>query len=433
MKSLLAVAHVALLSSITLACNTKQQLNFDSATPFNSHNGLGSVVENVNQFQATAPLTLLPQNSGNMSPACLDGSPYGFYFVPSTTGSKEWTISIEGGGWCYDEQECYSRSQMNLGSSKAWGKEAGCACMNANKDGPVADCNCLYMPYGDGASFSGYRPDPWPVPGMPGKNLTFRGIVNLDATLDWAFEHGLSEATEFVLTGGSAGGLSTFLHMDRVAAQIRQRSSTIQKIVGAPVVGYFLDHDNFAHSHGQPNTPSWNKENYTGWMKYIYQMQNLTFGNDGGLTSACEQEHPTEPWLCFMSPHMNDVIDTPFFVFNSKYDHWQLQNEFQSVWTTKKEQEGVLQYGRDFLIDFAPVQKKKKNGAFITSCICHGCPWNDPTALAFGSENINPWEAYGRWYTGADEGEDAIHIDPRLPNGGGNITNVKCFGFPEKN
>jgi len=47
-------------------------------------------------------------------------------------------------------------------------------------------------------------------------------------------------------------------------------------------------------------------------------MQNLTFGSDGGLTAACQAKHPTEPGLCFMSPHMQDVIKTPFFVFNSK-------------------------------------------------------------------------------------------------------------------
>jgi hypothetical protein len=58
------------------------------------------------------------QDKGDESPACLDGSPYGFYFQKSKTGSTKWTISIEGGGWCYDEQECYSRSKMALGSSK---------------------------------------------------------------------------------------------------------------------------------------------------------------------------------------------------------------------------------------------------------------------------------------------------------------------------
>ena len=43
---------------------------------------------------------------------------------------------------------------------------------------------------------------------------------------------------QFVLTGGSAGGLSTFLHSDRVAARVRAGAPGIKKIRSAPVVGY---------------------------------------------------------------------------------------------------------------------------------------------------------------------------------------------------
>ena len=72
------------------------------------------------------------QDKGDESPACLDGSPYGFYFQKSKTGSTKWTISIEGGGWCYDEQECYSRSKMALGSSKVRRRQVG------PEDGPTS-------------------------------------------------------------------------------------------------------------------------------------------------------------------------------------------------------------------------------------------------------------------------------------------------------
>ena len=35
---------------------------------------------------------------------------------------------------------------------------------------------------------------------------------------------------------------------------------------------------------------------------------------------------------------MQQFINTPFFMFNSKYDAWQLGNELQTPWTTKPEQ-----------------------------------------------------------------------------------------------
>jgi len=407
------------------ACNTPEALRADDVA-YSSHGGRGSFFAEAPQYGAN--LTLLPHDEGDASPACLDGSKYGFYFNPSKTGSTKWTISIEGGGWCYDEDECFERSKMALGSSKGWAAQAGCGCMNTVGDTIDKDCNCIYMPYGDGASFSGYRSKPWAVPGQPGEYLTFRGIKNLDATLDWAFAHGMDKATEFVLTGGSAGGLSTFLHADRVSARLWKEAPDVKKVVAAPVVGYFLDHDNYKHTSGVPNTPSWKQANYTTWMKYIYKMQNLTFGSDGGLTAACEQKHPDAPGLCFMSPHMVDVVKTPLFVFNSKYDSWQLGNEFQSGWTTKEEQQGVLQYGNDFLGQFKAVQADSKNGAFITSCICHGCPWFEATTLNIDDKSVT--QHYAAWMAGSTTGAASIHVDDRLPNGDGAIKHPQCAAFP---
>jgi hypothetical protein len=162
------------------------------------------------------------------------------------------------------------------------------------------------MPYGDGASFSGYRSAPWPVPSHPGHSLTFRGMANFDATFDYLFTNlGLQNATQFVLTGGSAGGLSTFLHLDRAAALVRGRSPMATSIKGAPVVGYFLDHANFVHS----------SDNYTAWMQYIVGMQNVT-AQGGALNQACVDDHAEAPWMCFMAPYMQSYIQTPWYCPN---------------------------------------------------------------------------------------------------------------------
>ena len=167
-----------------------------------------------------------------------------------------------------------------LGTSTAWPKalpfspdpygmhfkqwEMGC--MNAVGSTLDTDCNAIYLPYGDGASFSGYRAESWPVPGKT-ENLTFRGIKNLDAAVEFAMAHGMDAATELVITGVSAGGLSTFLHMDRIAARVRRNSPGV-KVRGAPVVGFFLDHANFVNR---------SSTSYTAEMAYAYKMQNLTF------------------------------------------------------------------------------------------------------------------------------------------------------------
>ena len=66
----------------------------------------------------------------------------------------------------------------------------------------------------------------------------------MDATLtDLIANHGLSQVKTFILTGGSAGGLSTFLHLDHVADRIHAVAPTA-KVVGKPDCGFFLDHGN---------------------------------------------------------------------------------------------------------------------------------------------------------------------------------------------
>eukprot|EP00729_Bicosta_minor_P012259 gene12259-26110_t len=76
----------------------------------------------------SVPLTLIGgKDAGDEAPACLDGSPYGFYFQPSAKKSTKWTISINGGGWCYDEVDCFCRSKTNLGTSTVLPTTGSCA------------------------------------------------------------------------------------------------------------------------------------------------------------------------------------------------------------------------------------------------------------------------------------------------------------------
>ena len=236
------------------------------------------------ELKTMVPLTLLPSETGAL---CLDGSPYGFYFVPSTTGSKSWTIMIQGGGWCYNETLCYARSKTRLGSSKFFRKKAGCNCMNVNDKNEIEkDCNCIYMPYGDGASFSGYRKDPWHVveDGKEVGELYFRGFTNIQETLTYAFKHlNLDQAENVILTGGSAGGLSTFLHSDYVANRLKEEAPNAAPLKSAPVVGFFLDHPNYVHS----------SSSYPNWMNYIYHMQNLTVG---ALMPECLKTYAETPY-----------------------------------------------------------------------------------------------------------------------------------------
>lgn len=401
-----------------------------------------------------SPPIFLAQDRGSLSPSALDGTPYGFYHVASTTASTKWTIAIQGGGWCYDEVDCYCRSKMHYGTSTLLPASAGCQCSNPLEDGSGMDrgCNCMFLPYLDGASFTGHRSDPVDVPQAPGGNvpanttIMMRGLANLDGALEHALlELGLDKATELVVQGTSAGGLSTFLHADRIASTVREKAPGLKKVAAHPVVGFFLDHANMAGSTGTtgPNSQAWSNisshtaANYTRWMEYVYTMQNLTFGPDGGLTEECRLQHPEQPHLCFMSPHMQDTIETPFFMYNSRFDEWQLLNELQTG-TSRQHiadgpavQKAVIGYGADFLTQLRPVGGAgSHNGGFITTCICHGCPWAD-----LELEGKTADAHFADWFYGRSSGAAALHVDTRMPNGGGTLGGKAlhaCDPFPNQ-
>ena len=54
---------------------------------------------------------------------CLDGTAPGFYIRKSTTGSTNWLIHLQGGGWCVSLDDCFKRSLTPLGSSKTYVEE----------------------------------------------------------------------------------------------------------------------------------------------------------------------------------------------------------------------------------------------------------------------------------------------------------------------
>ena len=119
---------------------------------------------------AAQQLIMLP-DSVAVDATCLDGTPYGVYFSPgSGSGANKWVIYFQGGGWCYDEMDCWGRSNGNLGSSKGWGPtmSAGGLVSTNNETNPLfGNANHLLLPYCDGNSFSGFRSSPLVVNGKP--------------------------------------------------------------------------------------------------------------------------------------------------------------------------------------------------------------------------------------------------------------------------
>ena len=238
-------------------------------------------------------------------PACLDGTPFGYY-ARLGRDTRHWVVMLEGGGWCPDPYQCYLRtlpsySGGNLGSSKNWP-----AWSWGWWFGPrFVDWSFLSLPYCDGASYSGAGWDPLETPygGANGTSLYFRGAANLRAAIADALQRFGVAGTieEVVVTGGSAGGLSTTLHVDRIRDLMGAGAAA-----GMPQCGYFPAYN--ASCEG-PRPSIWC--NATDQFRATFTMQNAT----GAMMPACLQSNAAEPWRCFLAPVATPFVESPLFIW----------------------------------------------------------------------------------------------------------------------
>ena len=126
-----------------------------------------------------------------------------------------------------------------------------------------------------------------------------------------------------MLSGGSAGGLSTYLGLDYVAERLPNAS-----VVGMPVAGYFLDHEPAPFAGPvNPYSPPYEHvakpyNSYPEAIKYMYSMHN----SSAQLSQECEAHYGPvgEAWKCLMAPHAQSFVKTPFFAIQSRFDEFQL-------------------------------------------------------------------------------------------------------------
>jgi len=132
---------------------------------------------------------------------CIDGTDAGFYITPSPTeeNKNDWVVFFQGGGWCFNEQDCLGRSNTFLGSSKNWPNtyEAnGPMSMDCSNNPDFCNYNKVFIRYCDGNSFSGNREEPLVVNEKP---LYFRGKKIKEAVFMTLKEkYNLAEANNFI-------------------------------------------------------------------------------------------------------------------------------------------------------------------------------------------------------------------------------------------
>ena len=140
------------------------------------------------------------------------------------------------------------------------------------------------------------------------QDLHFRGHYILEAALtDLVAKQGMDSVTELVLSGCSAGGLSTFLHSDFVDEYVQTLVSHDFKYGAIPVSGFFLMnrqnvHDEFVMS---------------SQMRNIFSLSNATAGVHQGCVSAAAEG---DEWLCNTAPSALQHIKASIFSLDSSMD-----------------------------------------------------------------------------------------------------------------
>lgn len=217
-------------------------------------------------------------------------------------------------------QDSYDRSKTPLGSSNtyaptttAWAArdilDTDCA-----KNYQYCNWSSVYAPYCDGASRAGHAH----IVKYGEHDLHFHGFdilcgmmdVLLSADGPGAGAPSLAAASHLLISGSSAGGLTTYLHADYIASRVAAlNASTIVK--AAPEVGFFID-----------GASIWGGEHImTQAFQAVAGFQNVTGGNPGQVNEDCVARTPeADRWKCFMAQYTYPFIKTPVFIINSAVD-----------------------------------------------------------------------------------------------------------------
>jgi hypothetical protein len=337
-----------------------------------------------------ATLVLLTDAAKAFGAVSLDGSPGALYIKPGTEARK-FVILQKGGGWCTSDDDCAARSRTELGSSTSFPPSLDFdnadvmfsapfqqLSSNASMNPFLYTWTKIFLPYTDGGSQVGDLADPVAV----GKQtIYYRGARIRDACIAYLLASGgLADATDVIISGGSAGGLSTYLHADAWAAALPKTA----RVVGLPDSGYFLE-----------DTHPTNATSWAAQLRWVATRMNGT----GALPAACVAANPTDPASCIFAQNVAPFLETPFFALQSTYDAYQLEAEAK---VSTNDTSAVNAYGALLSAAlYTHLLSNPKHGGAVDSCLHHTRGWtvNDVPSLVFPPDGLDQSGAFQKWYT----------------------------------
>ncbi|XP_061352231.1 pectin acetylesterase 8-like [Gastrolobium bilobum] len=340
------------------------------------------------------PITYL-ENAESKGAVCLDGTPPAYHFDKGfEEGVNNWIVHIEGGGWCNDVASCLFRKDTRLGSSNHMGDQVAFSGYLSNDQQFNPDFynwNRIMVRYCDGSSFTGDVEAVDPI-----TNLHFRGARIFVSVVEDLLSKGMENAENAILSGCSAGGLTTILHCDRFKALLPARA----KVKCLSDAGYFINANDIS---GAQHIE-----------EYFTQVVE-THGSAKNLPSSCTSR--LSPGLCFFPQYVASQITTPIFFVNAAYDSWQIRNilapgdaDPHGLWQTCKlninncspDQLNIMEgFRMEFIKALSVLGNSSTKGMFIDSCYAHCQTEIQETWFGSGSPqlaNTTIAKAVGDWF-----------------------------------
>lgn len=319
---------------------------------------------------------------------CMDGSMAGYYIRPGTDQSL-FVIYLKGGGGCTTEDDCTARNGTKLGSSRDWPDSMKGGTLldgNCEKNPDFCDATAVHIGYCTGDVHVGNNTETsdetW--------GFYFDGHANFAAIIEKLIaDNGLGDATNVLLTGGSAGAIGAFLNVDWLA----DRLGPSVNVRVAPVAGWYTpgalqgdlpsiftpsDYDHFvAGENGNAFYDAF--INSTDIIPDRVKAKDL-------LNSDCLADYaPNEWWACMSLHQAYHYIKSPVFSIHTQYDSNQIfktqgmapENPEDSELESLKRY--IEMWGNATRVSLGKIlnnetktPKDQPDGLFAASCLSHG-------------------------------------------------------------
>ncbi|XP_040372516.1 pectin acetylesterase 12 isoform X1 [Rosa chinensis] len=328
---------------------------------------------------------------------CLDGTLPAYYFNRGHgSGANSWVVHFQGGGWCSNITECVARTKTQFGSSRYMLPETGFTgilSFKAEENPDFFNWNRVLIPSCDGASYSGDSEN-------KEAQLHFRGQRMWLTFMEELMSLGMRHAKRALISGCSAGGLTSILHCDKFRGLFK-KSTKVKCLSDA---GFFPDEVDIS---GEPT--------FRNFFSGVVSLQDLSQGVKKNLPRFCTRH--LDPTSCFFPQNLISGIKTPLFILNSAYDIYQFyailvpaSTDPNGLWDNCKlnltncspSQLQIMKGYRNQMLNLLkPISKSKQNGMSVTSCYAH-CQaqyqvmWHADNSTLIGTKTIS--QSVGDWY-----------------------------------